>query len=220
MILRLFKRVFSADALGLILIVIALQTFTYGVSASLRGSEAGYLFGVCLLGALVAFGLSKGKFSGIEASAVLVTMGLIGVWILGARIAYPLLELFRSILALIPQLVPAIRERIPIDASLVIEAWMVIVQASVALAMRWQTWFAGTHTDVIVNDALIHNMIWTLVMWLVAAWTGWFTWRRKAIAALLPEIVLLAAIISYSAYGLTALWLMVFIQLLLMGLCN
>jgi hypothetical protein len=49
---------------------------------------------------------------------------------------------------------------------------------------------------------------------------GWFAGRRNAIAALLPSLVLLAAITSYSERRIETLWLMVFILLLLMGIWN
>ncbi len=57
-------------------------------------------------------------------------------------------------------------------------------------------------------------------MWLLAAWMGWFAGRRNAIAALLPSIVLLAAVTSYSEYRIYTLWVMVFVLLLLMGVWN
>jgi transglutaminase-like putative cysteine protease len=220
MIPRLLKKLFSAEILGLILVILALQVFTYGVSSSLRATDTTYLFWVCLIAAGTGWRLNKSKFNRMAASAGIAALGLIGVWILGARLALPLLDVIESVIALVPRIIPAIRDRIPMDASAVLEAWTVVVRSSTALAMRWQTWLIGIDKNVTVNDALIRNMIWTLLMWLIAAWTGWFTARRNAILALLPNIVLLAAVLSYSEFRIETLWLMVFIMLLLMGIWN
>jgi transglutaminase-like putative cysteine protease len=78
----------------------------------------------------------------------------------------------------------------------------------------------GASKNVIVNDALIRSMIWMLVMWLVAGWSGFFARRRNALRALLPQVFLLAAIISYSENRIESLWLIVLMMLLLMGIWN
>jgi hypothetical protein len=220
MMLRFFKPLVSADALGFLLIVGALQTLTYGISSSVRGADSNYLFIVCLVGMLLAFGMSRSRFSGTEASAAIGAVGVLGVWILGARLTTPLLDLIRSILALIPQIIPAIHNKTYMDISHVVEAWLVILQASMALANRWQSWLIGVQNNSAVSDTLVRNMIWTLMMWLIAAWTGWFAWQRKAVLAMLPQLILLAAVISYSEYRVASLWLLLFIQLLLMGIWN
>ena len=221
MILRLLKRLFSAEVLGLLLVIVAFQALTYGISSSLRGTETNYLFWVCLVSGWISWGLSKAKWNGTSVSAGIVGLGVITIWILAARLIIPLIELIHSGLALIPQIVPALRERTVIDTSMVADLWTVVAQTSSILATRWQIWLTGmTNEDTSVNDPLIRNMIWTLMMWLLAAWTGWFTARRNAILALLPHLTLLAVVISYSERKVETLWLMVFTLLLLMGVWN
>ena len=217
---RLLRRMLSAEFIGLTLVVIALQALTYGISSSLRNTDTTYFFWVCLLGVLIAFGLSRRGFNGIPASVGMTALGIIGVWILGARLASPLLELGNALLALMPQLVPAIRFDLPIDTTAITEAWLVVVETSNALSLRVQTWGMGLNRNVTVNDALVRNMVWLLIMWLISAWIGWFAGRRNATAALLPAIILLALITSYSERRIEMLWLMVFILLLLMGVWN
>ena len=141
---RLLKRLFSADAFGLLLIVMALQTLTYGISSSVRGTDTPRLFIVCLVAALLAYGMSRSGFSGTEASVVAGVVGVLGIWIVTARLAIPLLDLFRSILGLFPQIIPAIQDKIPLDIRHVMESWRVILQASLALAARWQSWWTTT----------------------------------------------------------------------------
>ncbi len=220
---KAFSRMLSADVMGLILLLAALQAFTYGVSSSLRGTDARqsiYFFWVCLIAVLIALGLSKLKLNGIQVSVGMASIGVAGVWILGARLASPLLELGNAILVVIPQLIPAIRSHASIDTTAIGDAWLVVAQASGALSARVQVWLMGLSRNITVNDALMRNLAWTLIMWLIAAWMGWFAGRRNAIAALLPSILLLAAVTSYSEFRIYTLWLMVSVLLLLMGMWN
>ena len=218
--LRLLRRLLSAEALGLLLVAVALQALTYGISSSLRNTDTTYFFWICLLAALIAFGLSKRGFSGLPASVAMTALGVLGVWILGARLAAPLIDLGSALLTIIPQIIPAIRFDTPIDITAVNDAWLVVIEASNALSLRVQTWAMSFSRNVTVNDALVRNMVWLLIMWLVAAWMGWFAGRRNAMAGLLPSILLLALIISYSERRIETVWLMVFILLLLMGIWN
>ncbi|HJR81261.1 MAG TPA: transglutaminase-like domain-containing protein, partial [Anaerolineales bacterium] len=220
MMLRLARWFLSADVLGMLLVSAALQALTYGIASSLPNTDTDYFFWVCLLAALIAFGLSKRLGSGILASLWMIVLGILGLWILAARLASPLLDLGGAFLATLPQVVVAIREDIPIDTSAVAEAWFVVVEASNALRLRVQMWLLRLNGDVTVNDALIRNMIWILIMWLISAWMGWYAGRRNAAAALLPSILLLAAITSYSGYRVYTLWVMVVVLLLLMGVWN
>src|SRR5688572_15325094 len=180
---RFLRTISTADAMGLILIATALQALAYGISSSLRNTDTQYFASVCLVAALLGFGLSKTKLSGMIASAWITVLGILGVWILGARLASPLLDLGNAILVVIPQFIPAIELRTPIDTTAIAQAWLGITQASAELGVRVQTWVISLAQNVTVNDALVRNMVWVLILWLIAAWMGWFAGRRNAIAS-------------------------------------
>lgn len=220
MILRLIRRLFTANVMGTLLVILTLQLLTSGISSSLRDTDTKYLLPVCLTAALVGLGLSKGKLNGIQASVLIAALGLSGVWILDAALIPPLVDLFKSISPIIPQLNPALHSPIVVDTQAIAEAWNVVIQASTTLTARLHTWIIGINKNVAVNDALIRNMMWILIMWLFSAWTGWFAGRRNAIASLMPSIILLALVTSYSERRIETLWLVVFILLLLMGIWN
>ena len=220
---KAFSRLLTADVMGLILLLIALQAFTYGIASSLRNAganQAVYFFWVCLLAVLIAMALNRLKLNGIQAAVGMIAIGVAGIWILGARLAGPLLDLGNAILIVVPQIIPALRFDLPIDTTAIAEAWRVVAEASGALGARVQVWLMGMNKNITVNDALVRNMVWTLIMWLMAGWIGWFAGRRSAVAALLPSILLLAIVTSYSGFGIYTLWLMVSILLLLMGIWN
>jgi len=222
MIARIGQRVFTADAMGLLLMLIALQALAYGISSSLQNADVRYLFWACLIAASIGFGLSKSKLNGVQASAAMVALGVISIWILAASLTAPLLDLGHIILPLIPQVIKSIYSYTPvkIDTSEISNAWVVIASASSALMSRVQAWLLSYRQDTMIDDGLVHTMVWTLILWLFSACMGWFAARRNAIASLLPSILLLALITSYSEHKIETLWLMVFLLLLLMGIWN
>src|SRR5688572_14197913 len=117
---RIVRALFTAQALGWLLMLSALQILTSGISASLRNldaSQSAYFFWVCFVAALIALGLGKRKLSGMQAAAVMAALGILGVWILGARLTSPLLELGRAFIQLVPQIVTAVRSDVPIDTT-------------------------------------------------------------------------------------------------------
>ena len=81
-------------------------------------------------------------------------------------------------------------------------------------------WLVSLHQKATVNDALVRSLVWILIIWLVAACMGWFTGERNGLAALLPAVLLLALVTSYSEHRIETLWLMVFVLLLVLGVWN
>jgi len=222
----LTSKMFTAEVLGLILVVASLQSLSFGISSSLHDTDTQYFFQVCIIAALLSFGLSKSKLKEYQASAWIVALGVIGIWILGARLSAPLLDFGNAILHVIrdmaPQIIPAIKDHtnIDVDTSGVSETWRVIADASSALAARLGAWLAGLNRKITINDTLIRTMVWTLIMWLFSAWTGWFAGKRNAVTSMLPAVFLLALVTSYSEYKVESLWFMVVALLLLMGIWN
>ena len=210
----------TADALGLMLVLVALLFFTQGIVSSLVRTETGHFFVACLVAALLGLGLAKRNWKSYQAAAAIAALGVAGVWLIGARLMIPLIDLLRSVLRILPQMLAAVQFKTAVDLEPVQEAWKIIAQASGALALRFQLWLTGFHGKVQVNDALLRALIWLLILWLIAAWIGWFTARRNATTAFLPAILLLAFVSSYSERSSWALWGLVCAMLLLMGVWN
>lgn len=214
------RRILRVEILGPVLILVALQMLTYGIASSLRATDTRYLFGICLVAAGLGWLLSRSRLNGINSTILIVILGWISLWIVAARLALPLFDLLQALTAQIPQLAQAVQEKVPPDTTALRAAWSVVDIASSALGSRWQLWLSGIAQGTNVNDGLIRNMIWSFVIWCLAAWTGWFAARRNAVLSLLPSIVLMAFVLSYSEYRVYSLWFIVIIMLLLMGMWN
>ena len=220
MMTRLLRRLMNAEIMGVALCIFALYVFVFGISSSLRNTDTSSFFWICLIAATLSFGLGRIGWNWIQVSAGMAALGSLIVWILGARLTQPLLDLLNAIFSLLPQLIPSIQDGAAIDTTHVLASWTVILESSSALRIRLQTWMIGFDRSVTINDALVRNMAWTLILWLFSAWMGWFANKRNAAASLLPAMALLAMVTSYSEYRIDSLWMMVVTLLFLMGVWN
>ncbi len=218
--IRFMRRLATADVIGFLLIVAAVQAFTFGISSSLRNTDTRYFFWVCFVAVLIALQLNQLRLSGVQALMSMIVIGVLGIWIVAAQLALPLFDLGKVAWRLTPQLIPSIHSHYPIDGTALIEPWRVVLEASTALGLRIQGWLMSLGKPEFINDGLVRSMVWTLIVWLIAAWMGWFTGRRNAVTALLPSILLLALVTSYSEHRVYTLWGMVSILLLMMGIWN
>ena len=169
---------------------------------------------------LIALGLSKLNLNGMQGSVAVTVLGILGIWIIAARLILPLFDLSKSILVVLPQLIPSLHSHYPIDGSPLAAPWRLVAVPSTELSVRVQAWFMSVIQEKPVDDGLVRSMTWTLILWLIAAWIGWFAGKRNAIAALLPSILVVAAVTSYSERRIYTLWLLVSMLLLLMGIWN
>lgn len=230
---RFVRKLFTAEVMGAVLVITALQILVYGISTSLQNPASSYFSAASLIAASFAWEFGKRNSKLIHAAVGIVALGASSVWITGARLFIPLLNFLWAAISLIPQALSFIQtwivQFIPvpgkapltsIDTSALTQAWFLIVEPSLALAARFQAWFVGWQNHTTINDTLVRNTIWLFLLWLVAAWTGWLAARRNAILALLPSMVLLTLVASYSAHKAETICGMVVILLLLMGLWN
>lgn len=215
MILRFVRLLFTADVMGILLVLSALAVLTSGIAASVPGTlNTQYFFLICLAATAIGFGGSKTQRNGIQASAGIAALGFLLIWIVGARLTQPLLNLLTAIFSTLSTW----RPNVQIDITSIQAAWQVIVDASTVLMVRLQTWLAGFDENISVNDSLIRSLFWILIHWLVSAWLGWFAEKRKALIALLPALTVLTVVMAYSERRVEYLLALLIILLLLMGI--
>jgi len=215
-----FKRLLTANVIGLTLVALALLVFVDGISASLRDTESTSLYWVGGAALVIGWMVGKGNSKAVPATAGIAAGGLGGVWVLGAGLSVPMIHLVREGIALIPQVVAYLRFKADIELAPLHKTWLIILESSNALASRFQTWLMGFHQNVDVNDALIRNLIWLFGMWLSAAWMGWHAARRNAMLTMLAPLTTLALVTSYSGLKTGALWGLTIVSLLLLGVWN
>ncbi len=62
--------------------------------------------------------------------------------------------------------------------------WNQLSLSAAAAGQRLSAWFAGLFSGSAPADALVTGMLWSMAVWLAAAWAGW--WSRRALYADLP----------------------------------
>src|SRR4026209_919967 len=93
--IRLVRKLFTAEVMGLMLVMMALQIFTEWVSASLRNTDTQSFYNVYLLAAAVGLGLGYGKWHPLPVWIGIVAFGVAGGWVIGGRLALPTPALVR-----------------------------------------------------------------------------------------------------------------------------
>ena len=218
MMQRLTRQLFIADVLACVIVITALKIILTGISASVPNTVNNqYFFVIGLVATSIGFSLSKAQRNGIQASAGIAALGILLVWIIGARLPQPLFDLVSAIFNTLKQVIPAIQHDTAVETTAIQSAWAVIASASVTLWSRLQTWLAG-FTSKTVNDALMRSLAWVLLYWVISAWLGWYTNKRNAVIAFLPALFLLTALTAYSEKKVDSLLALLASLLLLMGI--
>lgn len=216
---RVLKRIVSADALAACLVLLALQVLLYGVERAVRDAEIHNLFWICLLAAAIGFRTALRSWSAKHSTALIIVLGIITFWMVGARVSVPLADLIRSFFTSGVQVFPNISYRFDVDATSMTASWNVVNASSTALLARFQTELASIESFRI-KDVLIRNMLWMFLLWLLAAWIGWFAGKRNGMVSLLPGVILLTFLTWSTERRVESLWGLVMIMLLLMGIWN
>ncbi|HNB34614.1 MAG TPA: transglutaminase-like domain-containing protein [Anaerolineales bacterium] len=218
MIQRFTRQLFTADTLGILIVIAVLQVIPFGIAASVPSTINTQLFFLIgLMAASIGFGWSATRRSGIQASAGIAALSVLLVWITGARLIKPLFDLTIAVFTTLKQVIPALQTKSPLDTTSIQAAWVVIVSASSALWMRIQTWLTGFNSDP-VKDALIRSLAWLWVYWFISAWLGWHAQKRNALIALLPALTLITIVTAYSEKSVTYLLVLLVSLLLLMSI--
>jgi transglutaminase-like putative cysteine protease len=89
---------------------------------------------------------------------------------------------------------------------------------SAALWLRVYAWLIGMSSGINMNDPVARVFVWSIVLWLLAAWAGWSLRRRDAITALAPALAILGLVADYTGKSIAMLWLLAVLTVALMGM--
>ena len=79
------------------------------------------------------------------------------------------------------------------------QPWLLMWSRMGVLLAREQMWFVAVLQDAQIFEEDLATLAWSLVIWVLACWAGWVTFRHhQALVAILPAGVTLAFMISYT----------------------
>ncbi|MDQ4077753.1 MAG: DUF3488 and transglutaminase-like domain-containing protein [Chloroflexota bacterium] len=187
-------------ALGLLLILVA--SVTLGLAAVTRGLDKRFLLGIAALGVWVGWELARQEIPTWLGLGAAFSLGLGGsiVWV--GRLDKSLLGLFHT-------------WRVPWTE----HPLATLLTDVTILLIRTRDWALALIGGEPGYDPVVVAMVWSLLLWSVAAWAGWSLRRYdQPLVTVLPGGALLLLTLSYSGDGLFYLLPVLAAAFLLMAL--
>jgi hypothetical protein len=202
--------------LWLVLLLVALSSVALGLADAVRGLDAGLLLPVTVWGLLVGWGLAKlplpGWLGGLVALGLGMEMIVLRVGRLGKPLVALLSALVRNSIDFVAFLIwrPKFLDWLP-DGTLTLLALEDLRAGVSALLARSWSWALALAAGEPTFDLVAVALVWSLALWAVACWAGWWVWRRdQPLPGLVPAGALLSASLFYvqgnPAFLLPTLW--------------
>ena len=206
-----------------VLLLSAIICLVVALGKVVRGVTWSWLMPVSLAAVVCGWVIGGSRLNARQAWASLIALGLPGVFVYVAGLLSPFFRLVLAMLSLIPQFISWIsdRDRVLIDFTPLLAPWNDLSAHVTSLLARTWKWSAALFAGKTLLDPIAAGLVWTLILWLVASWAGWYLRRhRRALPALTPAGALLALVLDYTRgeFGLLVVYLA--ILLTLMGLAR
>lgn len=224
----LIRKLGTQTIFTLTLLLGAFSTLALALSNLVRGFELGLALTIVTLG--IAFGwlLAKSRLPGSVASIVALMIGseivLVRVGQLGgklATLARASADFARQILLWLRDTRVEFQSRDLPNAQPTLNALSELIAALGTLFARTRDWLSAVASGVPSFDPVAVAITWSFIVWCCALWAAWSIQRRgKTFDALLPAIVLLAAMLAYTGADSTHLAPLLGATLLLMPLTS
>jgi transglutaminase-like putative cysteine protease len=215
------KKAWATHAFAVqVLSFLAIGCLAFGLKESVHDA-AGLLSPVIFLGMLLGEGLGISHLKGWQAWGGILILGLSGICTRVGQFYIPLANLASSIPLLYQQIPAWIKQKTPPDFSTAVTALADFSVRLWTLTSRAGLWMQNLTHGKEANDPVVRALAWSLVLWLVTAWAGWFLYRtKKALLALAPALALLAIVLDFTGADIIFLGVMLFLILLLIGLTS
>lgn len=220
MILTVIRRIPIRLVTSLLFLLMIVVLSGNGLGQVVSGATMSAFIPVGLTAALVGWGLGFRRFNGWQAWGWMIFLGVVLLWGSTARFGGPLLQLANSLPSMTSQTFQWVwdRKTLP-DFSVAVNVSLSLVTQSAVLWHRVMQWVQSLQSEVIY-DPVVYVFVWSLLLWLVSSWGGWFMRRGQVFTAVVPGLVLLANVIYYTSTDLAPLWMLLSMTLLLMGLMH
>jgi hypothetical protein len=201
----------------LLLLFILLTAATAGVTSVLIGPDWGSLwrgltFGL-LLGWVLAIFKQPAWRAGVVTAAVGAAYALLFSGGLGERVSAFLIELVN-----IPGRIAVSPQGMEVDLPPLAELLLELLNAAGVVLDRVRIWMAALIAGEPAFDPVAAAIVWSILVWLIAAWAGWIVEaRRSALLASLPALLLSLGTLSYGRRESATLYFMLGSVLLLLA---
>jgi transglutaminase-like putative cysteine protease len=208
----------------LAVLLVALASVAYGLAGLTRDLDAGLLLTMVALGALtgwlLATILAPGWLSGMLASSLGVALAAVRVGRLESRLAAVARALLGTMVDIWHWLAdgPRLFRGPAPDWMATPQAFVELWSDAAVLLDRGRGWTVALLFGDPLFDPAATALVWSLIVWAVAAWAGWAARHHRPLQSVAPAGALLATVLSYLGAGPTALLVLLGAALLLMAL--
>lgn len=220
-ILSVLRRVPFQHVTSIIFLFVTAILLASGLGEVVRGARLSVFVPVGATAALIGWGLGTRRFNGWLAWVGMFFGGIALLWANTAQLGGPLLQMAGALPTLVVQSAQWALDRKTVpDFTVAASVWLSIITQSAGLWQRVMFWVQSLQNGGNRYDPVIYVLAWSFLLWLVAAWEGWFIRREQVLTASIPSLLLLGEVIYVTGTEPTLLWIMLWITLLLMGLTH
>jgi len=214
----MLRRLFQIPEMIIILTLMALACLPLALSNIVRDAGVSLLLPLTVSAALIAWVLANRKVRTI--SSLLVLLG-VGPLILLIRISQTGASIYEALKQVILVPINLIQSGSAVDLLPLLNAREDLAGRLLAINQRLALWFSGMVNGTLIEDPVVRTMIWSLALWLIAAWAGWQIFHRnRLLAGMLPSTIMLAFVVEYTARESQILWIHLALLLFLYGLTS
>jgi transglutaminase-like putative cysteine protease len=201
----------------LLLLFILLTAATAGVTAVLTGPDWALLWESLLLGMLIGWVLAIFRSPVWRSAFLAIGLGLLFSLLFASRLDVKVQAIFGELLGLTGHIITTLSTK-GVDLSPLNSLTMHVFTSTGVVLGRVYSWLK----DLVIGqprfDPVAAGFVWSIVVWLVAAWAGWVVEAsRNALMAVLPAILLNLSTLSYGQNNSASIYLILGITLVLVS---
>lgn len=223
MIVAILRRTSLQTMLQLTLLLAALGALVGSLSVEVRGAQTSAFLPAAITAVLLGWWLGRSRLKPWPALGGVLLLGVVLLWVRAAQSGAAALLLVESIGSYLLENFMHVQGGLAVNpgtASAARAAIQDLLTQSWAVWGRLAAWLGALRSGTEINDPAMRVLVWSLVLWVLAAWAGWAVSRSKALPGLLPGLAVLAAVTQYTGANVNALWLMTICMLGLMSLAR
>ena len=204
--------------LTLLLLFILLTATTAGVSAVLTGPDWASLWESLLFGLLLGWALAIFRWPAWRSVLLVIGLGMIFCLLFAAGLDTKVLAVFKELFRLTGRIIPMLKTG-DFDLTPLTNLILQVFTSTEVVLERVFSWLKALVAGQPAFDLVATGIVWSIVVWLVAAWAGWVVEAgRNALAAVLPALLLNLSTLSYGRSNSASIYLILGTTLMLIAI--
>jgi transglutaminase-like putative cysteine protease len=206
---------------SLLLLIVAMTSLAAQMGTIVRELDPGLLWSVAAIAVLVGWTLARSPFPERLAAILACILGAEGIFIYVGRLGTALMSLMEILAELAWETLGWWWHGLPPDATPLVLVLTRLWNQAGTLLIRMRDWSLSLVSGGSAFDPLAAALVWSMVLWVLAAWAAWAVRRRyQPLPALAPAGAFLATALFIVGGDPSSLLMVLAVTLLLMPLAG